>query len=136
MINVDKFIHKRNELLLCNSLNNTPVLHILLCFDNSYALSAGVDVISVIENNTKQQIHFHLFTHNISEENRKKFADIKSDDVSITEYVINDQFKIDSRNTEKFPIFSLCSINCSDNFKRCYRKVAFILIVMHSVFKI
>ncbi|MWN31249.1 MULTISPECIES: glycosyltransferase [unclassified Gilliamella] len=104
MIDVDKFIHKRNKLLLCNSLNNTPVLHILLCFDNNYALSAGVDVISVIENNKNQQIHFHLFTHNISKENRKKFADIKSGDVSITEYVINDQFKIDSRNTEQFPI--------------------------------
>ncbi|WP_160402722.1 glycosyltransferase [Gilliamella sp. Pas-s95] len=104
MINVDKFINKRNELLLFDFLNNTPVLHILLCFDNNYALSAGVDIISVIENNKNRQIHFHLFTHNISEVNRKKFVAIKFDNVAITEYVINEQFKIDQKNTEQFPI--------------------------------
>jgi lipopolysaccharide biosynthesis glycosyltransferase len=104
VIDVDKFINKKNELFSCDFLNNEQVLHILLCFDNNYALSAGVDIISVIENNQKNQIHFHIFTHDISEENRKKFASIKFDHASITEYVINDEFKIDQKNIEQFPI--------------------------------
>ncbi|MCO6554609.1 MAG: hypothetical protein J6572_06320 [Gilliamella sp.] len=104
MINVEKFINQKNELLSCVFLNNEHVLHILLCFDDNYALSAGVDIVSVIENNKNNQIHFHIFTHNVSEENRKKFATINSDNASITEYVINDEFKIDQKNTEQFPI--------------------------------
>lgn len=104
MINVEKFINKKNELLSCVFSNNEHVLHILLCFDDNYALSAGVDIVSVIENNKNNQIHFHIFTHNVSEENRKKLATINSDNASITEYVINDEFKIDQKNTEQFPI--------------------------------
>ncbi|OCG07696.1 hypothetical protein A9G13_05640 [Gilliamella sp. wkB178] len=104
MINVDKFINKRKKLLNYDFTNSKQVLHILLCFDNNYALSAGVDVISIIENNKHLEIHFHLFTHNISEENRQKFALISADKIAITEYIINDQFQIDHKNTEQFPI--------------------------------
>nr|WP_238786501.1 glycosyltransferase [Gilliamella sp. ESL0250] len=75
-----------------------------MCFDDNYALSAGVDIVSVIENNKNNQLYFHIFTHNISQENRKKFASIKFDNASITEYVINDEFKIDQKNTKQFPI--------------------------------
>lgn len=103
MIDVDKFITRKNE-LLSNFINNEDVLHILLCFDDNYALPAGIDVISVIENNKKYQLHFHLFTHSISDENRKKLASINSKNVSITEYVINDHFQVDHKNTEQFPI--------------------------------
>lgn len=104
MINVDAFINKKNELLSCAFSDAKHVLHILLCFDDNYALSAGVDIISVIENNQKQPIHFHLFTHNLNDENREKLSLIIANDVAITEYVINDQFKIDKKNTEQFPI--------------------------------
>ncbi|OCG39235.1 hypothetical protein A9G28_09955 [Gilliamella sp. Fer1-1] len=104
VVDVDKFINKKNFLLSCDFWDNESILHILLCFDDNYALSAGVDIISIIENNNEQQIHFHIFTHNVSDNNRKKFAAIKSHNTSITEYVINEQFKIDQKNTELFPI--------------------------------
>ena len=104
MIQVDKFINKRNEFLSCNFDNNQSILDILLCFDDNYALPAGVNIFSIVENNPLQQIHFHLFTHNLSDENRRKFGEIKFDNIAITEYVINDEFKIDEQNTEQFPL--------------------------------
>lgn len=104
VIQVDRFINKRNELLSHNFDNNQSVLHILLCFDDNYALSAGVNILSIFENNPLRPIHFHLFTHNLSDENRLKFSEIKFDTISITEYIINDQFKVDQKNTEQFPL--------------------------------
>ncbi len=104
MIQVDKFINKRNEFLSCNFDNNQSILDILLCFDDNYALPAGVNIFSIVESNPLQQIHFHLFTHNLSDENRRKFSGIKFDNIAITEYVINDEFKIDEQNTEQFPL--------------------------------
>ena len=104
MIQVDKFINKRNEFLSCDFDNNQSILDILLCFDDNYALPAGVNIFSIIESNPLQQIHFHLFTHNLSDENRRKFSGIKFDNIAITEYVINDEFKIDEQNTEQFPL--------------------------------
>ncbi|OCG28465.1 hypothetical protein A9G11_10755, partial [Gilliamella sp. wkB108] len=104
MIEVDKFISKKNELLSFPFLDNKQILHILLCFDNNYTLSAGVDIISVIENNLNQNIHFHLFTHNVSDENRRKLTSIKADNLAITEYIINEQFQINPENTVQFPI--------------------------------
>ncbi len=61
----------------CDFLNNEQVLYILLCFNDNYALSAGVDIIYLIENN-KNKICFHIFKH-----------------VPVTEYIINDQYKAD-----------------------------------------
>ncbi|OTQ58021.1 glycosyltransferase family 8 protein [Gilliamella sp. A7] len=104
MIQVDEFINKRNEFLSCDFDNNQSILHILLCFDDNYALPAGVNIFSVFENNPLQQIHFHLFTHNLSDENRRKFKEIKLDNISITEYVVNDEFEVDEQNTEQFPL--------------------------------
>ncbi|MDF7667526.1 glycosyltransferase [Orbaceae bacterium ESL0727] len=104
MLNVDQFISAKNQLLCSPCLDKEPVLHILLCFDNNYALPAGVAITSVIENNPQQTIHFHLFTHNVSEENRQKFRSITANNAAITEYVINDQFQIDDQNTTQFPI--------------------------------
>lgn len=104
MIQVDRFINKRNELLSHSFDNNQTIIHILLCFDDNYALSAGINIFSVLKNNAVMPIHFHLFTHNLSDENRRKFGEIKFDNVSITEYVINDQFKVDEQNTEQFPL--------------------------------
>ncbi|MBI0036996.1 hypothetical protein H3T61_01930 [Gilliamella sp. B14384H2] len=104
MIQIDKFINKRNEFLSCDFDNNQSILDILLCFDDNYALPAGVNIFSIVESNPLQQIHFHLFTHNLSDENRRKFSGIKFDNIAITEYVINDEFKIDEQNTEQFPL--------------------------------
>ncbi|WP_216819472.1 glycosyltransferase family 8 protein, partial [Gilliamella sp. N-G2] len=96
--------NKRNEFLSCDFDNNQSILDILLCFDDNYALPAGVNIFSIVESNPLQQIHFHLFTHNLSDENRRKFSGIKFDNIAITEYVINDEFKIDEQNTEQFPL--------------------------------
>ena len=104
MIQVDKFINKRNDFLSCDFDNNQSILDILLCFDDNYALPAGVNIFSIVESNPLQQIHFHIFTHNLSDENRCKFSGIKFDNIAITEYVINDEFKIDEQNTEQFPL--------------------------------
>lgn len=101
---VNKFINQKIDLLSCEFSNNESTLHILLCFDENYCLSAGVDIISVIENNLEQSLYFHLFTHNISNESRKKLAAIQSANVAITEYVINDKFKVDQKNIEQFPL--------------------------------
>lgn len=126
MIEVDNFITQKNELLLCGFACKQNVLHILLCFDDNYALSAGVDIISVIENNKRHQLHFHLFTHNLSEANRKNIAKIKSDNTSITEYVINDQFSVDQKNTEQFPIAACMRLIAPEILKDITAKLLYI----------
>ena len=126
MIEVDNFITQKNELLSCGFACKQNVLHILLCFDDNYALSAGVDIISVIENNKRHQLHFHLFTHNLSEANRKNIAKIKSDNSSITEYVINDQFSVDQKNTEQFPIAACMRLIAPEILKDITAKLLYI----------
>ncbi|MDF7671508.1 glycosyltransferase [Orbaceae bacterium ESL0721] len=104
MLDVKKFISTKNLLIESQVISENKVLHILLCFDDNYALPAGIAIMSVIKNNPQQVVHFHLFTHNVSAVNRQKLCSIKSDNLLLTEYVINNQFQIDSQNTTQFPI--------------------------------
>ncbi|MBI0068333.1 MULTISPECIES: glycosyltransferase family 8 protein [unclassified Snodgrassella] len=79
-------------------------LHVLLCFDDKYAFPAGINMYSIIHNNPNRELHFHLFMQNVSVENQSKIAELSSKFVSITQYSINNKFRIHSNNTKFFPI--------------------------------
>ena len=78
--------------------------HILLCFDDNYALPAGVNIFSIINNNPDKMLHFHLFMQNVSNENKSKISELASNRVSISQYSINNKFNIHAKNTKSFPV--------------------------------
>lgn len=106
MIKVDKFIAEKQIILNTQTEQNNPLnsWHILLCFDDNYALPAGINILSIIANNVDKSLHFHLFMQNVSQQNRDKFKNIDHNGIIITEYIIDQNFKIHSDNIKSFPI--------------------------------
>lgn len=105
MINFESIIKNKKTIISNCDKNRCKEWHILLCFDNNYALPAGVNIFSIIKNNPNKAIHFHLFMQNVSEDNKSKLEQlITTDFISITQYYINNEFKVHSNNTKYFPI--------------------------------
>ncbi|MCO6551215.1 MULTISPECIES: glycosyltransferase family 8 protein [unclassified Gilliamella] len=104
MIDVTKFIEGKKTIIDNESNDTNTQWHILLCFDDNYALPAGVNMYSIISNNPNKKLHFHLFMQNVSNDNKCKIEQLSSNHVSITQYYLNDKFKIHANNTKYFPI--------------------------------
>lgn len=104
MINFHDFLLEKIDYVVCNRSKSIEPLHILLCFDDNYALAAGINILSVLENNKKNCLHFHLFMLNVSEHNRSNLRAIRYQNASVSEYIINNQFTINSNNTRVFPL--------------------------------
>ena len=91
----DKFL--KNTLVLNKKAQITEGYHIAYCFDDNYAMPAGLSLTSVIENNPNIEINFHLFTNNLSKKNLSNFETIaKQLDCSITCYEIDNNFSVNS----------------------------------------
>ena len=91
----DKFL--KNTLVLNKKTQINQVYHIAYCFDDNYAMPAGLSLMSVIENNPNTEINFHLFTNNLSKQNLSNFEIIaKQLDCSITCYEIDSSFSVNS----------------------------------------
>jgi lipopolysaccharide biosynthesis glycosyltransferase len=103
MININEFLQNKKEIIL-NNKTSPEQWHVLLCFDDDYALPAGVNIHSIIKNNADKALHFHLFMQNVSDANKSKIAQLVSDLVSLTEYDINDKLQIHTNNTKYFPV--------------------------------
>lgn len=103
-MNVNGLVEDKKSIIVNGNININQEWHILLCFDDHYALPAGVNISSIIANNQNKFLHFHLFMQDISKENQEKFAQVVSENVSITQYYINNRFKIHANNTKYFPI--------------------------------
>ena len=91
----DKFL--KNTLVLNKKAQITEGYHIAYCFDDNYAMPAGLSLMSVIENNPNSVINFHLFTNNLSKQNLSNFQTLgKQLDCSITCYEIDSNFSVNS----------------------------------------
>ncbi|OTQ46239.1 glycosyltransferase family 8 protein, partial [Gilliamella apis] len=91
----DKFL--KNILVLNKNVQVTEGYHIAYCFDDNYAMPAGLSLMSVIENNPNIAINFHLFTNNLSKQNLAHFETLaKQFDCSITCYEIDSNFSVNS----------------------------------------
>lgn len=80
--------------LFNNTLESLPTLHIAFCFDDNYAMPAGIAMSSVIVNNSDKNLVFHLFGNHVSNEKILKFNELKKTNVSIIYYEISDDFSI------------------------------------------
>jgi lipopolysaccharide biosynthesis glycosyltransferase len=103
MINVNELLQSKKEITL-NNKTASEQWHILLCFDDDYALPAGINIYSIIKNNADKALHFHLFMQNVSDANKCKVAELTSNLVSLTEYNINNKLQIHANNTKYFPV--------------------------------
>jgi lipopolysaccharide biosynthesis glycosyltransferase len=91
----NKFI--KNTLIFNKKVNTTNIFHIAYCFDDNYAMPAGLSLMSVIENNPQMNITFHLFVNGLSEANISKFKGLAKDlNCEIICYIINNNFSINS----------------------------------------
>lgn len=104
MINVKQVIESQKTINSLQEFNANQQWHILLCFDDDYALPAGVNISSIIKNNPNYALHFHLLMQHVSTINKTRIEELATDLVSITEYNINDKLKIDAKNTKSFPV--------------------------------
>ncbi|MDF7667525.1 glycosyltransferase [Orbaceae bacterium ESL0727] len=91
MINKDIFIDNKIT-LFSNSINSPITTHIAFCFDDNYAMPAGIAISSIIQNNQDKNLIFHLFTNKVSSEKIDRFNELNKENVTIICYIISDDF--------------------------------------------
>lgn len=104
MLDIGHFIDEVRPIYVSKEKDTAKLMHIVLCFDDDYALPAGVNIVSIIENNKLGLFHFHLFVTNLSDAAINKFKQIECGESSITLYQVNQHFQISKKNTSSFPI--------------------------------
>ncbi|MCX8655282.1 hypothetical protein J3U08_00550 [Gilliamella sp. B2894] len=93
MLAENLFISKTTT-LFNNSLTSLDTLHVALCFDDNYAMPAGIAMSSVILNNPNKNLVFHLFANNVSNEKILRFNQLNKENTSILCYEISNEFSI------------------------------------------
>lgn len=93
MLEQNNFIRKSTT-LFDNKLEVEDTVHIAFCFDDNYAMPAGIAMSSVIINNSDKNLVFHLFANNVSNEKIQKFHQLNQKNTSIICYEISDGFSI------------------------------------------
>ncbi|QYN42413.1 glycosyltransferase family 8 protein [Gilliamella sp. ESL0443] len=85
---------KKISTLFENAQASLETTHIAFCFDDNYAMPAGIAMSSVISNNMDKNLVFHLFANNVTNEKISMFNQLNNDNVSIICYEIGDDFSI------------------------------------------
>ncbi|MCX8596163.1 MULTISPECIES: glycosyltransferase family 8 protein [unclassified Gilliamella] len=85
---------KKITTLFENAQASLETTHIAFCFDDNYAMPAGIAMSSVISNNMDKNLVFHLFANNVTNEKISTFNQLNNDNVSIICYEIGDDFSI------------------------------------------
>ena len=57
---------------------NNSIINIVYCTDSNYFEHVGVSITSIILNNKHNNIHFHVFLYDVSEEEKNKLQEISS----------------------------------------------------------
>ncbi|AMH18699.2 glycosyl transferase family 8 [Hafnia paralvei] len=90
--------YKYDEIMLIkNKPSEGKTLNITFCFDNNFAMPCGVAITSVIKNNPNINLHFHLFSEDVSDDSLTRFSKIKGDNVSLTVYKIHGDMYINEK---------------------------------------
>ncbi|OCG03215.1 glycosyltransferase family 8 protein [Gilliamella sp. wkB112] len=77
-----------------NSVTSQSTLHIALCFDDNYAMPAGIAISSVIINNPDKNLVFHLFANKVSNAKIERFNELNKNNITIICYEISEDFSI------------------------------------------
>lgn len=85
---------KKITTLFENAQASLETTHIAFCFDDNYAMPAGIAMSSIISNNMDKNLVFHLFANNVTNEKISMFNQLNNDNVSIICYEIGDDFSI------------------------------------------
>lgn len=85
---------KKVTTLFENAQASLETTHIAFCFDDNYAMPAGIAMSSIISNNMDKNLVFHLFANNVTNEKISMFNQLNNDNVSIICYEIGDDFSI------------------------------------------
>ncbi|MWN05762.1 glycosyltransferase family 8 protein [Gilliamella sp. Pas-s95] len=80
--------------LFNNTIESSQTTHIAFCFDDNYAMPAGIAMSSVVLNNPDKNLVFHLFANNVSNEKIIRFNQLSKENVTIICYEISDDFSI------------------------------------------
>jgi lipopolysaccharide biosynthesis glycosyltransferase len=80
--------------LFNNTVESVDSVHIAFCFDDNYAMPAGIAISSIILNNPDKNLVFHLFANAVSDEKLKRFHGFNKDNITIICYEISDSFSI------------------------------------------
>ncbi|MCO6544998.1 MAG: hypothetical protein J6583_02205 [Gilliamella sp.] len=80
--------------LFNNTVESFNTVHIAFCFDDNYAMPAGIAMSSVILNNSDKNLVFHLFANNVSSEKIIRFNQLSKENITIICYEISDNFSI------------------------------------------
>lgn len=125
MIKKNSFID--NIIHLGFSKYTKKAIHIALTFDDNYVMPAGITLFSIIQNNANSYFHFHLIVDSISEENKNKFKQLIKENISISFYQINSNFKINNKTlNNRFPAISCARFIIPKILKEITNKVLYI----------
>ncbi|OCG28464.1 hypothetical protein A9G11_10750 [Gilliamella sp. wkB108] len=80
--------------LFNNNITTQLTIDIAFCFDDNYAMPAGIAMSSVIINNSDKNLVFHLFANKVSNEKILRFNELNQNNVSIIIYEINENFSV------------------------------------------
>jgi lipopolysaccharide biosynthesis glycosyltransferase len=80
--------------LFNNTVESFDTVHIAFCFDDNYAMPAGIAMSSVILNNPDKNLVFYLFANNVSSEKIIRFNQFNKENITIIFYEISDYFSI------------------------------------------
>ena len=93
MLTENLFISKITT-LFSHIIESQETLHIAFCFDDNYAMPAGIAMSSVIINNPDKNLFFHLFANKVSNKKIENFNQLSQKNTSIICYEVSDDFSI------------------------------------------
>lgn len=93
MLEENLFINKTST-LFSNKVESKITIHIAFCFDDNYAMPAGIAMSSIIINNPDKNLVFHLFVNNVSNEKILRFNELNKDNTSVICYEISENFSV------------------------------------------
>lgn len=88
----------KNTIILNEKIKKNDSFHIAYCFDDNYAMPAGLSLMSVIKNNRQMNITFHLFVNDLSKKNISNFETLAKElDCEIFCYLVDGNFSINTK---------------------------------------
>lgn len=115
-----------NDLLLDKedvviSHHNSDAFNIVFTTDRKYAKFTGVSIYSVIKNNEKSYINFHIFVSEMNKVDIELLRNLKTDYINITLYYLNAEFFQSFHTCGHFSYavyYRLCIPNILNNTKK------------------
>lgn len=93
MMKENYFISKITT-LFNNEVASFKTIHIAFCFDDNYAMPAGIAISSIILNNSDKNLVFHLFANKVTDKKISRFHQFNQQNVTLICYEVSDEFSV------------------------------------------